>query len=77
MIDGLTNKQQEILDQIHIMLSEHFDAHVIIVDCANVNDTGDHLTAGQYNGGPATAMGLCQYQFEHIKHSLFFRDDDE
>lgn len=69
--EHLTDAQNEVLDQIHELLTEHFDNHVVVVELANVTDEGHHLTLGQYNGGPAIAMGLCLYQIRYIERTLF------
>ena len=69
-MDELTQAQNDMLHHIEGLLSEHFDAHVLIVDVSDVNYKGDYLTVGHYNGGPAHAMGLCQYQIEQIKKNL-------
>lgn len=67
----MTDKQREIMDQVHEMLSEHFDAHVFVVDAADVDDSGNHRYGAAFNGGIGTAMGLHQYGIEKISWDTF------
>lgn len=66
----MTEKQQQVLDQVHQLLQEHFDACVYVVDMADVEDTSDHQTVGGFTGGMAMAMGLCYYQIEYLKKRI-------
>jgi hypothetical protein len=71
----MTEKQQQILDQVQELLIEHFDAHVVVTDISDVDDSNNHSTQGGYSGGIPIAMGLCLYQIEYLKRKTFDAED--
>ena len=62
----MTDKQREVMDQIHALINEHFDAGVY---CLHVSDVGDKLDTEDcagYLGSSVMALGMM----EKYKHQL-------
>lgn len=66
----MTDKQRQVLDQVHELLTEHFDSHVYVVNIEDESDEGDNRTCGGYSGGSAMAIGLCEHQITILKHQI-------
>ena len=68
----MNETQREIFNKIDEMLSEHFDAHLLIV---LVKDDHHDEREVAYDGGKATALGLM----EIAKHEILTAppEDDE
>lgn len=58
----MTPKQKEVLDQVHELMMEHFDASAYIVQVEDIGDDCQTETAGGWTGGMARAIGLCEIQ---------------
>lgn len=69
----MTAKQREVLDVIHNLMLEHFDACVYVVQNHDVGDRCLVETAGGFTAGIALAIGLCEVQ----KHKLLKQQMDD
>ncbi len=68
--------QQEAIDRVFEILSEHFD-HVIIAVGAYDEDK-QYTTAASFTGGVAAAIGLCKlYEAKWTKEHLWGADEDD
>lgn len=74
----LSDKQQEVLDQVNNLLSEHFDAHVIVFSAYDVDDEGHEIQDYLFAGGRAAAIGMCDMTSAAImeKHLELIREDE-
>lgn len=67
----MTAKQQEVFDQVHELLSEHFEGHVFVVDAADMADSSNHEYGTGYNGGVGLGMGLCEYAKGKMNRDIY------
>ena len=67
--------QQEVLDKVIELLSEHFDHAVVAVGW--YDEDKQYSTTATYTGGVAPALGLCKlYETKWQKEHLWGPDDD-
>ena len=79
-MNGFTDKQKEVMNQVQELLTEHFDAHVMIVTVYDINDEREHVTGGGFGGGTVAALGLIQHYDTKMKATLakdLLEEDDE
>jgi hypothetical protein len=57
-ISGMNQPQQETIDRVFELLSEHFD-HVVIA-VGTYDEDKQYTTAASFTGGVAAAIGLCK-----------------
>jgi hypothetical protein len=68
--------QQEVLDKVIELLSEHFDHAIVAVGW--YDEDKQYSTTATYSGGVAPALGLCKlYETKWQKEHLWGSDDDE
>lgn len=68
--------QQDVLDKVIELLSEHFDHAVVAVGW--YDEDKQYSTTGTYSGGVAPALGLCKlYETKWQKEHLWGADEDE
>ncbi len=67
--------QQEVLDKVIELLSEHFDHAIVAVGC--YDEDKQYSTTATYSGGVAPAIGLCKlYETKWQKEHLYGLDED-
>ena len=67
--------QQEVLDKVIELLSEHFDHAVVAVGW--YDEDKQYSTTATYSGGVAPALGLCKlYETKWQKEHLWGPDED-
>ena len=67
--------QQEVLDKVIELLSEHFDHAVVAVGW--YDEDKQYSTTATYTGGVAPALGLCKlYETKWQKEHLWGPDED-
>jgi ATP phosphoribosyltransferase regulatory subunit HisZ len=72
----MTEAQQQTIDRVFELLSEHFDHAVIAVGA--YDEDKQYTTAASFTGGVAAAIGLCKlYEAKWTKEHLWGPDDDE
>lgn len=72
----MNESQQEAIDRVFEILSEHFD-HVVIAVGAYDEDK-QYTTAASFTGGVASALGLCKlYSAKWTKEHLWGPDEEE
>lgn len=68
--------QQQAIDRVFEILSEHFD-HVIIA-VGTYDEDKQYTTAASFTGGVAAAIGLCKlYEAKWTKEHLWGPDEYE
>ena len=68
--------QQQILDKVIELLSEHFDHAVVAVGW--YDEDKQYSTTATYSGGVAPALGLCKlYETKWQKEHLWGVDEEE
>ena len=74
---GLMNlSQQQAIDRVFEILSEHFD-HVVIA-VGTYDEDKQYTTAASFTGGVAAAIGLCKlYETKWTKEHLWGPDEHE
>ncbi len=72
---GMNAAQQEVLDKVIELLSEHFDHAIVAVGC--YDEDKQYSTTATYSGGVAPALGLCKlYETKWQKEHLWGPDED-
>jgi len=72
----MNQPQQETIDRVFEILSEHFD-HVVIAVGAYDEDK-QYTTAASFTGGVAAAIGLMKlYETKWTKEHLWGPDEEE
>jgi hypothetical protein len=72
----MNEPQQQIMDRVMELLSEHFDHSVIAVGWYDENKT--YTTTASYSGGVAPAVGLCHlYEHRWTREHLWGADGDD
>ena len=67
--------QQQAIDKVFEILSEHFD-HVVIA-VGTYDEDKQYTTAASYTGGVAAAIGLCKlYEKKWTKEHLWGPDEE-
>jgi hypothetical protein len=54
----MNQSQQDVMDRVFELLSEHFD-HVVVA-VGTYDEDKQYTTAASYTGGVAPAIGLCK-----------------
>lgn len=67
-MEGLTPKQNEVLAKVAEMLSEHFDASMILVETEDENEECTLFT--RYDGGRSRAIGMMELKIADLKHEF-------
>lgn len=77
--DFMTDDQREALNKAGQILGEHFDANVIVVGWQSLEADGQsYNTAGNWDGGIPTAIGLCEiYRRKLLNLHLGTIDEDQ
>ena len=71
----MNTAQQEVLDKVIELLSEHFDHAVVAVGC--YDEDKQYSTTATYSGGVAPALGLCKlYEAKWQKEHLWGPDEE-
>ena len=71
----MNTAQQEVLDKVIELLSEHFDHAVVAVGC--YDEEKQYVTSATYSGGVAPALGLCKlYETKWHKEHLWGPDEE-
>jgi hypothetical protein len=74
-IAAMNAAQQEVLDKVIELLSEHFDHAVVAVGW--YDEDKQYSTTATYSGGVAPALGLCKlYETKWQKEHLWGPDED-
>jgi hypothetical protein len=72
----MNQSQQDVMDRVFELLSEHFD-HVIVA-VGTYDEDKQYTTAASYTGGVAPAIGLCKlYEKKWTKEHLWGADDED
>src|SRR3954466_6635077 len=72
----MNQSQQEAVDRVFEILSEHFD-HVVIA-VGTYDEDKQYTTAASFTGGVAAAIGLCKlYEAKWTKEHLWGPDDQD
>ena len=72
----MNQSQQQAIDRVFEILSEHFD-HVIIA-VGTYDEDKQYTTAASFTGGVAAAIGLCKlYEAKWTKEHLWGPDEYE
>jgi hypothetical protein len=72
----MTEAQQQTIDKVFELLSEHFDHAVIAVGV--YDEDKQYTTAASFSGGVAAAVGLCRlYEMKWSKEHLWGAPEDE
>ena len=72
----MNQPQQETIDRVFELLSEHFD-HVVIA-VGTYDEDKQYTTAASFTGGVAAAIGLCKlYEAKWTKEHLWGPDDED
>ncbi len=72
----MNQSQQEAVDRVFEILSEHFD-HVVIA-VGTYDEDKQYTTAASFTGGVAAAIGLCKlYEAKWTKEHLWGPDDHD
>jgi hypothetical protein len=70
----MNQSQQEAIDRVFEILSEHFD-HVVIA-VGTYDEDKQYTTAASFTGGVAAAIGLCKlYEAKWTKEHLWGPDE--
>jgi hypothetical protein len=71
----MNTAQQQVLDKVIELLSEHFDHAVVAVGC--YDEEKQYVTSATYSGGVAPALGLCKlYETKWQKEHLWGPDEE-
>ena len=71
----MNESQQEAIDRVFEILSEHFD-HVVMA-VGSYDEDKQYTTAASFTGGVAAALGLCKlYSAKWTKEHLWGADED-
>lgn len=68
--EGFTEVQNEVIDKVEKLLSEHFDAFVLAVTAFDINDKREHCTGGCHVGGIVAALGLLHHYDAKLKGQI-------
>src|SRR3954453_16861444 len=72
----MNQSQQQAVDRVFEILSEHFD-HVVIA-VGTYDEDKQYTTAASFTGGVAAAIGLCKlYEAKWTKEHLWGPDDHD
>ena len=72
---SMNTAQQQVLDKVIELLSEHFDHAVVAVGC--YDEDKQYSTTATYSGGVAPALGLCKlYETKWQKEHLWGPDEE-
>jgi hypothetical protein len=75
MFPPMNAAQQQVLDKVIELLSEHFDHAVVAVGC--YDEEKQYSTTATYSGGVAPALGLCKlYETKWQKEHLWGPDEE-
>ena len=66
----MTDTEIAALKEARRILSEHFDAHIVVVHLDNDDLTQERSIAG-WSGGTALALGLAHYAVDNIRSKIF------
>ena len=73
---AMNQAQQQAIDRVFEILSEHFDHCIIAV--GTYDEDKQYTTAASFSGGVAPAIGLCKlYEKKWTKEHLWGADDEE
>ena len=73
---GMNQSQQQTIDRVFELLSEHFE-HVVIA-VGTYDEEKQYTTAASFTGGVAAAIGLCKlYEAKWTKEHLWGPDEEE
>lgn len=74
-ISRMNQAQQQAIDRVFEILSEHFE-HVVIA-VGTYDEEKQYTTAASFSGGVAAAIGLCKlYEKKWTKEHLWGPDDE-
>ena len=74
-LTAMNAAQQDVLDKVIELLSEHFDHSIVAVGW--YDEDKQYSTTATYSGGVAPALGLCKlYETKWQKEHLWGADED-
>ena len=74
-VPRMNTAQQEVLDKVIELLSDHFDHAIVAVGC--YDEDKQYSTTATYSGGVAPALGLCKlYEAKWKKEHLWGPDEE-
>lgn len=62
----MTEKQEEVLKQVHTLLTEHFDCWVVVAENHDIDDEGHTSTRAMWYGGITQILGLLMHEMIRI-----------
>lgn len=70
----MTERQKQVLDQVHDLLCENFDGAIYVVNVVDDTDGEKHAPVGGYIGGIPLGMGLCRFYSKYLERQAFSSD---
>ncbi len=72
----MTEAQQQTIDRVFELLSEHFDHAVVAVGA--YDEDKQYTTAASFTGGVAAALGLCKlYEAKWTNEHLWGAEEED
>lgn len=67
-MNDLTPKQEEVLEKVAQLLSEHFEASIVLVESGDDDDKCVLYT--RYDGGRSRTIGMLELKLADLKHEF-------
>lgn len=73
----MTNKQDQVVDQIKQLLTEHFDAWVLVTELKDIDDEGHTSTRGMFYGSITQTLGLLEHEKICLTKQILNNDKED